>query len=242
MPFIAISRRVESGIPPIRPQSAVAVMMDPFALCLALGPVGIYLLLLGAVNLARRPLLVTGTRDAAALGIAFAGMIIVGPVQLFFPHAAASQFGPYVWILLIAFYALCIVLVLLLLRPRLVIYNMTVDQFRPVLADLVPRLDREARWAGETLSLPGLGVQLHVDQLALMRNISLVSVGADQNPAGWRKLEQAIGDALSEVEVSRNPRGYSLLSGGTILLLLVVVAIARDPQGVATSFFEMLRL
>lgn len=217
-------------------------MMDPFALCLALGPVGIYLLLLGAVNLARRPLMVTGTRDAAALGLAFAGMIIVGPVQLFFPHSAAARFGPYVWILLIAFYALCIVLVLLLLRPRLIIYNLTLDQFRPMLADLVPRLDRDARWAGETLSLPGLGVQLHVDQLPLMRNLSLVSVGAEQNPAGWRKLEQAVNEALAEAVVPRNPRGYSLLSGGTFLLLLVVVAVARDPQGVASSFFEMLRL
>ena len=39
--------------------------MDPFRLCLALGPVAIYLLLLGAVNLSRRPLLVSGVRDAA---------------------------------------------------------------------------------------------------------------------------------------------------------------------------------
>ena len=34
--------------------------MDPFRLCLALGPVAVHLLLLGAVNVSRRPLLVSG--------------------------------------------------------------------------------------------------------------------------------------------------------------------------------------
>ena len=39
--------------------------MDPFRLCVALGPVAIYLLLVGTLNLFRRPFLVSGTRDAA---------------------------------------------------------------------------------------------------------------------------------------------------------------------------------
>ena len=38
--------------------------MDPFRLCVALGPVAVYVLLLGALNLSRRAFLVTGTRDA----------------------------------------------------------------------------------------------------------------------------------------------------------------------------------
>jgi len=216
--------------------------MDPFRQCLALGPVAVYVLLLGTINLSRRPFLVTGTRDAAALGLAVAGFLIVGPIELFFPDAAAVRFGPYVWLLLLAFYVMCLVLVLLLLRPRLIIYNMRADQLRPLLADLAGELDTDARWAGDSLSLPTLGVQLHIDNLAAMRNVSLVSLGPNQNHAGWRRLELALGAVLSRQEVPRNPRGISLLSASLLIAVALVWAIARDPQAVAQTLFDMLRL
>ena len=152
--------------------------MDPFRLCLALGPVAVYLLLLGGIHLARRPFVVSGTRDTAALGLAIAGLVAVGPIELFFPHAAAAHFGAAVWMFLAAFYVLCLVLILLLLRPRLVIYNVSTDELRPILADLVPQLDADARWAGDGLMLPNMGVQLHLENLALLRNVSLVATGA----------------------------------------------------------------
>ena len=44
----------------VEPFSGDSTLMDPFRVCLALGPVAIYLLLLGAINLSRRPLLVSG--------------------------------------------------------------------------------------------------------------------------------------------------------------------------------------
>jgi hypothetical protein len=71
------------------------------------------------------------------------------------------------------------VLVLLLLRPRLVIYNISVDKLRPILAEIVSELDPNARWAGDSLVLPGLGVQLYVDHFAAFRNVSLISAGSN---------------------------------------------------------------
>ena len=118
--------------------------MDPFRLCLALGPMAMYLLLLGSINLARRPRLVSGVRDAATVALAVSGLIIVGPMELFFPFRAAARFGPHVWLLLLALYALCTILWLLMLRPRLVIYNISVDKLRPILADAVDSLDADA--------------------------------------------------------------------------------------------------
>src|SRR4051812_131679 len=99
--------------------------METIYLCVALGPLALYFLMLGLVNLSHRPLLVTGARDAAALGLALAGFVIVGPMQLFMPEQAATQFGPYVWLLMVSFYALCVSLWILLSRPRLVIYNVS---------------------------------------------------------------------------------------------------------------------
>ena len=162
---------------------------NAFHACVAVGPLTIYLLLIGAINLARRPLLVSGTRDAAALGLALSGLLLVGPVDLFFPDAITMHVILLVRLLLLGFYVMCLVLVLLLLRPRLVIYNISVDQLRPVLADLVDKLDRDARWAGDSLVLPALGVQLHLDSFPPMRNVSLAAIGASRTTSAggnWR--------------------------------------------------------
>jgi len=216
--------------------------MDPFRICLAMGPLAVYFFLMGGLNFTRRPFVVAGTRDAAALGLALSGMILVGPVELFFPTAAASLFGPYVWIFLIVLYMLVLVLVLLMLRPRLVVYNISPDQLRPILADLAPRLDGEARWAGDNLALPSLGIQLHLDAQASMRNVALVSSGPNQNYSGWRKLEHALGEALEEFEVTRNPRAISLVTAGVLTAATLVLTVARDPHAVAQSLLDMLRI
>ncbi len=218
--------------------------MDPFHQCLAFGPVAVYLLALGAINLARRPLLVSGTRDAAALGLAGAGLVIVGPLALFFPEIAALRLGPngfrYVWIALVALYGLGLVLVLLVLRPRLILYNISIEQFRPILGELVGRLDTEARWAGDSLALPSLGVQLYLDRTPWMRNVSLVSAGPKQDVQGWGRLASALTAALRDVEVPRNFRGVTLTSVGAFLGLLVAWSVACDPQTVSQTLFDLL--
>ena len=216
--------------------------MDPFRLCLAFGPVAIYAVLLGAINLSRRPFAVSGTRDAAALGLAVSGLVIVGPIELFLPPSLAIRFGPYVWVLMAAMYAMGLIAALLWLRPRLVIYNISIDELRPSLADLVPRLDPEARWAGDSLALPTLGVQLYVDAIKWMRNVSLTPVGPHQNQAGWRHLERYLAATLARLEVARNPRGVSLLTSGMMILGMLGWHITRNPEAAFQALFKMFRL
>src|SRR4051812_41221672 len=115
--------------------------MDTFSACVALGPIAIYLLLLGAINLARRPLVVNGTRETLSLGLALLGLVVVGPMQLFMPQAAANQFGQLVWAPLATLYLLGMMLTLMLSRPRLVIYNASREQTQAVLAETARRLD-----------------------------------------------------------------------------------------------------
>jgi hypothetical protein len=212
---------------------------DPFRLCLALGPVAIYLLLLGMINLTRRPVMVSGGRDAAALALAITGMLIVGPFDLFLPQASVLRYGPFVWVMILTFYALCVAMGILMLHPRLVIYNISVDKLRPILADVVSRLDNDARWAGDSLVLPNLGVQLSVDYFRFMRNISLKSIGGNQDLHGWRRLEQRLAAALSREHVSRNPAGLGVLMAGSLILGLLAAAIARDPQVINQSISDL---
>jgi hypothetical protein len=110
---------------------------------------------------------------------------------------------------------------------------------RPVLAELVGGLDPAARWAGDCLALPALGVQLYVDSFAALGSVSLCSAGGNQSHAGWRRLETSLGSALGRQEVGRSPRGLSLVAGGLLCVGAIVWAISRDPQAVAQSVSDV---
>ena len=217
-------------------------MMDPLHLCIALSPLSVYLLLLGVINLSRRPLVTNGARDAAALGVGISGLVVVGPIELFVPEATILRLGALVWALLIAFYAMCLILFVLLMRPRLVIYNIRPDQVRPMLAELVNELDRESRWAGECLILPNLGIQLHVEASGGMRNVQLIAAGANQSYEGWYRLEKSLSASLRQVRSARNPLGFSLIFFSLLMIGSVTFWLVQDADAVAHSLRELLRL
>jgi len=215
--------------------------IDALHLSIALGPLAVYFLLLGIINLAARPFLTTGTRDVAALGVAISGLMVAGPMELFLPEAATSRFGAYVWLLLLAFYGLCMSLVVLLMRPRLIIYNTNPDQLRPMLAEVVAELDSTARWAGDSLVLPRLDVQLHVELFGLMRNAQLVAAGPRQNMNGWKRLEHALTKVLRQTKSAPTRYGYALVGTGLLLIGLLTFQLVSDPQTVVQGVHEMLR-
>jgi hypothetical protein len=216
--------------------------MDAVHLAVAFTPLAIYLLLLGVVNLGRRPVVTTGVKNAAALGLALVGFVAVGPMGLFVPDAAVFAFGPWLWLLLLAFYVLCVTLWILLARPRLVIFNATAEQVRPVLAEVVAKIDSDVRWAGDSLMLPQVGLQFHLEPYLPMRNLSLVAVGDRQSFTGWQRLERDLRAALKQVEVSRNPRGFSFLTMGLVLLSWPSYLMLRDTSAVARKLAEMLHM
>ncbi|MBW3599360.1 MAG: hypothetical protein KY475_19085 [Planctomycetes bacterium] len=216
--------------------------MDPLHLTIALGPLAVYFLFLGLVNLSTRPFLTTGARDVAALGAAISGFVVAGPMELFLPEQAASRLGPYVWLLLLGLYALSVSLLALTLRPRLVIYNITFEQLRPILEQTAKAVDEEARWTGAGLTLPNLAVSLHLEPSPAMRNVQLASTGPRQSYAGWRRLQIALARELRQTRVSPNPYGGSLLFFSAVMACLIGYVMIRDGESVADALHEMLRL
>ncbi|MES1213619.1 MAG: hypothetical protein ABUL64_03450 [Singulisphaera sp.] len=203
-------------------QGSGSEIMDGVRICVALAPLALYLLFIAGLNLLRRPVLVTGTRDIAALGFGLAGMLLVGPIELLHPQSAVNQLGSYIWVLSIGLYSLGLALWILFARPRLTVYNISVEQLRPLLATAIEALDPQYRWAGTCLSLPTLNVQLHLESNALMRNVSLVANGDRQSPAGWRQLELALAQQLVPARARPNVWGPSL----SLAALTMVVVIA----------------
>lgn len=213
--------------------------VDPFRLAIALIPVAAYMLLLGLLNLRRRPFLTSGGCDAAALGVALSGLMFVGPLELFRPDAATRSFGNYIWLFMILFYWLWLVLLVLLSRPRLVIYNISTEELHPVLAEAASRLDPNGRWAGSNLSLPSLGVQLHLDSLDLMRNVSLVASGGRQNLDSWRRLARELGNSLKPIRVKTNPRAAGFLAVSLALFAGCVTHLLMHPAETLQAMNEV---
>jgi hypothetical protein len=213
--------------------------IDPLRMAFAVVPVAAYVLLLGLLNLRRRPFLTSGGCDLTALGIALSGLVFVGPMELFRPEAATRSFGNFIWLFLLVFYWLWLLLVVLVSRPRLVIYNISAEELHPVLAETAARIDAGARWAGNQLSLPKLGLQLHLDSLDLMRNVSLLSSGGRQNLDGWRRLARELGAALKQVKVRRNPRAIGFLVVSLALLTASMTHLLLNEEAIVRAMNEI---
>jgi hypothetical protein len=212
---------------------------DPFRLAIALVPVAAYALVLAIVNARRRPFLTSGGSDLGSLGIAISGLMFVGPLELFRPEAATREFENYIWLFMLSLYWLGLVLVVLLARPRLVVYNITSEELRPVLAEAAAGLDLEARWAGNHLTLPRLDVHLHLDSLNIMRNVSLVASGGQQNIDGWRRLARELRRSLAPIRAKRNFRAIGLLVVSLVLLGVSVTQMLNRPEETLQAMNEV---
>jgi len=215
--------------------------MDPLHLCIAMGPLSVYLMLIGWINLSSRPFVTSGTRDLIALAIALSGLVVAGPLELFMPETAAVYFQAWIWPPLISLYLLCATLVAMLMRPRIVVYNVTAEQLYPVLESAAAELGPERRWVGHSLVMPQLGVHLNLEQFGPMRNVQLVSVGGRQDLVAWRRLELELRKGLRDLKVGINPRGFSLLFFGMIMAVLMVYSIVSQPEEIIASLSDFLR-
>lgn len=214
--------------------------MDTFSACLAFGPLAIYLFLLGLVNLSRRPLVISGTRETLALGLALAGLVIVGPMQLFMPQEAAVRFGQFIWLLLVGFYVLSVTLLILLSRPRLIVYNISPEELRLALDAAARRVDPDAAWTSTSLSLPTSRVHLHIEPFPPLGNIALLATGDDQSISGWRRLEYSLRDTLRETTVTPGAYGLWMLLVGAMMLAGLTFWVVDDPQTIAQGLERML--
>jgi hypothetical protein len=217
-------------------------MMDPFRLCVALGPLAVYLLVLALANFSRRPVVVSGARDTAGLGFATSGLLFVGPIELGLQLLPIAD-PLYAWILILVLYALFVTLAVLLAAPRIVIYNVALERLRPALADVVNELDSGARWAGGSVALPRLHVEFYLDEHAGVRNTSLVASATPQSYQGWRLLERALRAELRKsVESTPNLWGLGTLTMALLMFGRMGWLVYHQSDKITQAFQEMLRL
>jgi hypothetical protein len=167
--------------------------------------------------------------------------MVAGPMELFLPESAATLYGGWVWAMMLSCYGLLVLFVALMLRPRLVIYNITPEQLMPVLEETIARLDKQVRTSGSTMVSQELGVQFSVESQAIVKNVQLVAAGPHQSLAGWRRLESELATALRGVRGTPNPYGASLVTFGVLIAGFITFLLSRDPISVQQSLADMLR-
>jgi hypothetical protein len=186
----------------------------------AILPAAAYLLALAGLHVRRRPSAVTGSIDLLLLAAATAGLAVAGPLALLQPVAGGTAWAAGV---LLLGAALLFAALLLAARPRLVVYNITPEQLRPLVAEVVTTLDPTARWAGETVALPGRGIQVHLDGRGGMRSVSLVALGGRTSAEGWAEFSRRLRQAIRGLRVRTSP--WAVVFGGCGCGLLAAAAV-----------------
>ncbi len=214
--------------------------MDPLRFAIAAIPLAVYLLVIAVLNLRQRPFVTTGSRDLATLAVGILGLMVVGPFELFLPEAAAIRFGPLVWIVLLVFYALCVSMVVLLMRPRLVIYNSTIEQLRPIISEISQSMDQKSRWTGDSLVIPSRKIHFHLESVEWMNNVQIISSGTKQSYEVGGAGEEAERLGASDPNSPERARDGVCCSRSDLDAGAVAWMIA-DRQSVATALDEILR-
>jgi hypothetical protein len=216
--------------------------MDAVHLVLAFAPLGLYLIGLGVVHWRGRPIVLTGAADVSLLALAVVGLMIVGPMEFMLPVTLPLP-GKYVWLMLLLCYSLLVTLWNLLARPRLIVLNVSADQLRSILVDAAARLDSHPQWAGDSLALESLGVQLHLEEYPPMRTVSLIATGSRQSETGWARLRTELAGRLREVKSPDRRRGYALAIIGLLMLAWPVgQVVALGTPVVAQTLRDILRM
>ncbi|MEL6107538.1 MAG: hypothetical protein AAFU85_15975 [Planctomycetota bacterium] len=198
--------------------------VEPIFVLIALLPLIAHLLQLSTLRLSGRVLVTTGGRDIAALGFAIAGLVAVGPGELFFPKAAAGLFGPWVWVALFTLYSLVVSLIALTAKPKLVTYGRTPEQlFQPLMTSAL-KLDADATGDREALSvhLPTLKVHLRIVGHPWIDTATIESFEHIPSVNFWNSLLGHLREQAESTKAASPRRGVSMLLIAIVLLGVVI--------------------
>ena len=196
--------------------------MNAYVISLSLIPLAVYFLALGIIHASRRPFILSGDADMALLSAAVSGMVFAGPMNLFFPVNAAIRFGTYIWLLLAFLYFLITMMVILYSRPRLIVYNIDKTTLKEILERVAIRLDENSSWAGDSLFIPQSGLDIHLEFVSGLNNVTIVSNKKYSNRRRWLNLKRLLISELNQTSVPGNKRSIFLFLLSAVLFFVTV--------------------
>lgn len=183
----------------------------------ALIPFAAYMAAIGWLHSRRRPVALSGPFDAVLLAAGLSGLVVIGPLAVVQPALGTS---PWAAAMLLLVFAIVVACGILAARPRLVVYNVSLDQIRPLVAEVVASIDQAARWAGETVALPGRELQVHMDGRGIARTVSLVAVGSRTSAESWAEFSRRMRRAVRGQPVRSSPWAMAFFGAALITAVL----------------------
>ncbi|MFG0254629.1 MAG: hypothetical protein ACF787_05975 [Rhodopirellula sp. JB053] len=215
-------------------------MFDPFPATVAFAPLIIYLFVLAIIRIGGFTWVTTGGRDLAAVLAAVSGLVVIGPMELFFPNATASFLGAWVWIPLLLLYFLFACLMILGVRAKLITYGRTAEEVFPAMARAARSIDPAAAINNEQwqIHLPTQGVHLRLESSPGHDCVSVLAFEPTLTPSFWHSLQSKLRDELRATSPPRPRRGWALLSVACMMAYSLVRYVASEPALLVEGFRE----
>lgn len=216
--------------------------INPFVLLAAFLPLIGYLLLLSLVRVSGRVLVTTGGRDLAAVLLAIAGLVFVGPAELFFPQSTAVYMHSWTWVPLVILYGLVVSLLALTCRPKLVVYGRDPEEIFPALVRACRSMDASAvvtehQWL---VHLPTLQAHVRLDGVTRFDCLTIESFEPTLPTAFWNRL---LANVRWEARTTRPPVrrvGWAMLAVAVLMLAIVSRHAILNPDQLVDGFRDWL--
>jgi hypothetical protein len=147
---------------------------------------------------------------------------------LFFPRAAYSLLGGWIWIVLLALYFFVLLLIALNLAPRLIVYGVDTPRLKQVVMEALEEQSIASDWMGEIVCVPELGIRAHVETAGRAAVAQLQATGKEQNLNGWFTLERLLVKKMAGMSTSQPRLALFWLSLSFALFGLGAMLLSSD--------------
>jgi len=203
-------------------------MLDLLRFAIALLPLAAYANVLGLLRLRAKPTVLSGAMDILLLGLAAVGLVAIGPIELFFPRAAYSLLGSWVWVVLIALYVFVVMLIAMNSTPRLIVYGLDSQALRELLRHTLDEQQIRADWLGDLVELPELGIRACVEPASRSQVSQIQAAGKQQNLSGWLTLERLLVDKAAGLRATDRSQAAVWLAISFVLFGIASLLIGFD--------------
>ncbi|XZE18589.1 hypothetical protein SH449x_003886 [Pirellulaceae bacterium SH449] len=203
-------------------------MLDYLRLAIAVIPLGLYFAVIGMFRIRRTPTVISRPLDVLLLGMACLGLVAVGPLELFFPRAAYSVVGNWIWLVLLSLYALLVLLTAFHIPPGIVIYGASKELVRGAMETWFAEKEEKLEWLGDSFRCASTNIQGQIEEAGWSSVTQVKSVGKQQNLLQWIELDRALHIRLAALRPSGMRAGAAWFGVGVLLLLIGFGFLALD--------------
>jgi hypothetical protein len=203
-------------------------MLDLIRFAIALLPLAAYTNVLGLLRLRSVPTVLSGAMDFVLLGLAVIGLMAIGPIELFFPRAAYSLLGIWVWIVLIALYFFMIMLIALNTAPKLIVYGLEARVLKKAVSELLAENEVRSDWLGDIVEIPDFGVRACIEPAGRSAVAQIHSAGKEQSLTGWLTLERLLTHKVATMRIDQKRQAIKWILTSFLLFGVATFFISSD--------------